>query len=83
MQGALDPRLKEEDMVPALERVRKIHQANLAQKKRDFKEMYPKEKRPWENSVKVDVNGIPVVPKSSNGAQPKIMKFDSNGDLIS
>lgn len=83
MQGALDPRLKKEDMIPALERVRKIHQANLAQKKRDFKEMYPKEKRPWENSVKVDVNGIPVVPTSSSGAQPKVMKFDSNGDLIS
>ena len=48
MQGALDPRMKGEKLVAALERVSKIQKLNLEQKKIEFKEMYPDSKRPWE-----------------------------------
>lgn len=51
MQGALDPRLSKEKMVAALQRVEKIQEMNLEQKKREFKEMYPKEDMPWNNAV--------------------------------
>jgi hypothetical protein len=48
MQGALDPRMKGEKLVAALERVSKIQKLNLEQKKIEFKEMYPDSTRPWE-----------------------------------
>ena len=82
MQGALDPRLKKEDMISALERVREIQKANLEQKKRDFKAMYPKENRPWENGQKFDASGKPVVPSGANSTKPKIIRYDAQGNII-
>ena len=82
MQGALDPRLKKEDMISALERVREIQKANLDQKKRDFKAMYPKENRPWENGQKLDASGKPVVPSGANSTKPKIIRYDAQGNII-
>jgi len=48
MQGALDARIKKEKLIPALKKVQEIYYLNLEEKKRAFKEMYPKEERPWE-----------------------------------
>ena len=49
MQGALDPRLSGKKLIEALDRVEKIHKANLVEKQEAFKKMYPNEDRPWEN----------------------------------
>lgn len=51
MQGALDPRLKGNKLVTALERVEQIQKLNLEQKKREFKDMYPNSERPWETQA--------------------------------
>jgi hypothetical protein len=48
MQGALDPRMSKDKLIPALKKVKEIYYLNLEEKKREFKEMYPNEKRPWE-----------------------------------
>ena len=50
MQGALDPRMSKEKLIPALKKVKEIYYLNLEEKKRAFKKMYPKEERPWDKA---------------------------------